>query len=363
MVLSRNKHYPVNSRLQQLADTFARHEIDSLLVTDDTSIRYLTQFPASESWLLVSRRRVFYITDSRYVLEARKGLRGVAVICYTKSRNETLFETVRRQRMRIHRIGFDPNHLTVAQYTALRKRCPSSVRLVPAPGLVENLREVKDKGEIAHIRRALAIHQEAYALVRRLIRPRLSEEQILWRLEEFVRAKGVKFSFSPIVASGPNSCYPHAKVTRRKLRKNDVLLVDIGIDVNGYKSDLTRMFFLGRIPPFLRQAHECVAVAQRRAIEKVRPGVAVAEIDGVARNHLAKNGLAKYFGHALGHGVGLDIHESPRLSQTNPAVLKEGMVITVEPAVYIPNRFGVRIEDMVLVTPQGCEVLSDDIHQ
>ncbi|MBI5150532.1 MAG: aminopeptidase P family protein [Candidatus Omnitrophica bacterium] len=351
----------MNPRLRQLVGSFARHELDGLLVADDTNIRYLTQFPASESWLFVSRRRAFYVTDFRYVLEARKGLRGITVLRYAKSRGETLFEAVRSAGIR--RIGFDPNHLTVAQYTALRKRCPSAARLIPAPGLVENLREVKDKGEIAHIRRALVLHKEAYALVRRTIRPHLSEQQIFWRLEEFVRARGVKFSFSPIIASGPNSCYPHAKVTQRKLRKNDLVLVDIGIDVNGYKSDLTRIFFLGKIPSFVRQVHECVAVAQRRAIEKIRPGVAVAELDGTARNYLAKNGLAKYFGHALGHGVGLDIHESPRLAKANPAVLKEGMVITIEPAVYIPNRFGIRIEDMVLVTPQGCEVLSDDIHQ
>ncbi len=351
----------MNSRFQQLISTFKARRIDAFLVTQDTNITYLTRFPASESWLLVSRRKASYITDFRYILEARKGLKGIGVVCYTKSKSETLFQTARQQGVR--RLGFDPDHITLAQYRVLSRQCPPSIKLVALAHPVETLREIKDAGEIRHIREALAIHKEAYKLIRRLIRPHVCEQDILLRLENFVRQKGVRFSFPPIVASGVNSCYPHAKVTRRRLGENDIVLVDIGIEVKGYKSDLTRMFFLGRIPPFVQRVNDAVATAQRKTIEKVRAGVPVAELDLTARNHLAKNNLAQYFGHALGHGVGLDIHESPRLSQSSPAVLKTGMVITIEPAVYIPHRFGIRIEDMVLVTPKGCEVLSDDIHQ
>ncbi len=351
----------MNSRIKQLVSIFPAHRIDAFLVTPDTNITYLTHFPASESWLLVGKHKAFYITDFRYLLEARKGLKGVGVVRYIKNRSETLFQTARNQGVR--RLGFDPNHITLAQYGALRRQCPSSIKLVSAANPVETLRETKDASEIRHIREALTIHKQAYKFVRQAIQPHVSEQDILSRLEEFVRRKGVRFSFPPIVASGPNSCYPHAKVTGRKFGKNDIVLVDIGIEVKGYKSDLTRMFFLGKIPPFVQRVNDTVAMAQRKAIGKVRPGVPVAELDLEARNHLAKNGLAQYFEHALGHGVGLDIHESPRLSQSSPAVLKAGMVITIEPAVYIPQRFGIRIEDMVLVTPKGCEVLSDDIHQ
>lgn len=349
----------MNSRIQQLVNTFPSRSIDAFLITNDTNITYLTRFPAAESWLLVSRRRASYITDSRYLLEARKGLKGISVIRYIKSRNETLVQTARDQGVR--RLGLDPDHITLAQYRALRKQCPSSIRLVETPRLVETLREIKDATEIRHIRQALVIHKQAYLLLRRVIRQGISEQDILARLEKFVREKGARFSFPPIVASGPNSCYPHAKVTGRRLCPNDVVLVDTGIEVKGYKSDLTRMFFLGKIPPFVQRVNDAVAMAQRKAIAEIRPGARVADLDLAARNYLAKNGLAQYFGHALGHGVGLDIHESPRLSHTNPAVLKAGMVVTIEPAVYIPHRFGIRIEDMVLVTPQGCEVLSDDI--
>lgn len=351
----------MNPRIKQLVAAFPTHSIDAFLVTQDTNIRYLTQFPASESWLLVGKHKSFYITDFRYILEARKGLKGVSVARYAKNRNETLVQTAQAQGIR--RLGFDPNHITLAQYQALRKHCPSSIHLVAVQHPVETLRETKDAGEIRHIRQALVIHKKAYQLVSRFIRPGISERDILLRLENFVRKEGVGFSFPPIVASGPNSCYPHAKVTGRKLCSSDVVLVDIGMEVKGYKSDLTRMFFLGRIPPIVQRVNEAVATAQRMAIAKVRSGVPVAELDLAVRNSLAQKGLAKYFGHALGHGVGLDIHESPRLSQSNPAILKAGMVITIEPAVYIPQRFGVRIEDMVLVTPKGCEVLSDDIDQ
>lgn len=351
----------MNSRIRQLIDTFKARHIDAFLVMQDTNIAYLTRFPAAESWLLVGKHKASYITDFRYILEARKGLKGIGVVRYIKSRSETLFQTARQQGIR--RLGFDPNHITLAQYQAFSKQCPSSIKLVALAHAVETLREIKDSGEIRYIREALVLHKEAYKLVRRAIRPHVSEQDILSRLENFVRHKGVRFSFPPIVASGANSCYPHAKVTARKLGKSDIVLVDIGIEVKGYKSDLTRMFFLGRIPPFVQRVNDAVAMAQRKAIEKIGPGVPVAELDLAARNHLAKNGLAQYFGHALGHGVGLDIHESPRLAQSNPAVLKAGMVITIEPAVYIPHRFGIRIEDMVLVTPKGCEVLSDDIDQ
>ena len=351
----------MDSRIKQLINTFKTRHIDALLVTQDTNIAYLTHFPASESWLLVGKRKASYIADFRYILEARKGLKGIGVVRYIKSKGETLFQTCRQQNIR--HLGFDPNHLTVAQYQTLQKKGLHSVKLVAVPHLVEALRETKDATEIKYIRQALVIHKQAYQLVKKLTRPNVTEQDILSRLENFVRHKGGRFSFPPIVASGLNSCYPHAKVTGRKLKKNDIVLVDIGIEVKGYKSDLTRMFFLGRIPPLVQKVNDAVAVAQLKAIEKIRPGVPVAELDLAARNHLAKNGLAQYFGHALGHGVGLDIHESPRLAQSSPAVLRAGMVITIEPAVYIPHRFGIRIEDMVLVTPKGCEVLSGDIHQ
>ena len=350
----------MKSRIKQLTAAFHQHKIDAFLVTKDINITYLTDFPACESWLLVGPRRACYITDFRYVHEAREGLMGINVRCYTNSMVETLIEVIRT--MRVKRIGIDTRHLTLSQYRMLERWTPKGIRLIKADDLVEDLRAVKDKNEIQKVKKALRIHKQAHQFIKRNIKPNMKERELLLRLERFVKSKGANFAFDPIIASGPNSCYPHAKVTERKIRRAEPLLIDMGIDVEGYKSDLTRMFFLGKISALVRQVHDAVYEAQRSAIVKIKAGVPAAEIDGLARNYLKKQRLAKYFGHALGHGVGLEIHESPRLAHNNSSILKEGMIITVEPAVYIPGKFGIRIEDMVLVKKDDCEILSDNIH-
>lgn len=348
----------MNSRLKKLISSFAENHIDALLITKDVNIKYLTHFPSSESWLLVCPTKVIYITDFRYTLEAQKGLKGQGIdVKQTRSSlYETLFEL--STSLKIHRIGFDERHLSLAQYKVLTKHCPRSAKLVSVNNLVEKFREIKDENEIQFIKKALKIHGEAIWLLKQFVKPGLTEQEVLYKLEDFIRSKNVGFSFSPIVASGVNSCFPHAKVTARKIRNNELVLIDMGIDFQGYKSDLTRMFFFGKITPLVKEVNDLVKESQRRAIEMIAPGVKVSQVDKAARNFLAKKGLAKYFGHALGHGVGLEIHENPRLSQKDPAILQTGMVITVEPAVYIPNKFGIRIEDMVLVTDKKCEVLS-----
>ncbi len=350
----------MNSRIKKLIATFPASGIDALLVAKDVNIIYLTGFPASESWLLVSKRGAVYITDFRYVLEAQKGLKGARIQKYTKSISEALFAAAAKAGVK--RLGFDSRHMSFFQYETMRRACPRAVHLIKANGLVEGLREVKGPEEIRAVRKALKVHQEAHSLLKKIIKPGICERDVLGELERFVKSKKAGFSFPAIIASGSNSCYPHAKVTDRVVRWDDIVLVDMGIELNGYKSDLTRMFFFGRIPPLMRQVHDLVRAAQQNAVGEIKAGARIADVDGAARNFLAKQRLAKYFGHALGHGVGLEVHEAPRLSQENSAVLKEGMIITVEPAVYIPRKFGVRIEDMVLVQKNGCEVLSDDIN-
>ncbi len=349
----------MNPRLKKLISVFDEKNIDGLLVTKDENIQYLTDFPANESWLLVSPKKTFYITDSRYVLEARQGLRGIAVKCYPKSMMETFFELV--SSLDLKRIGFDERQMSLAQYKILSQKCPAGIELVGTNNVVEDFREVKEPQEIALIRKALSLHHRAHKLLKKWVTPGVSERDVFLKLEQFVKSQKAGFSFDPIIASGPNSCYPHARVTDRKLRRDEPVLVDMGMDINGYKSDLTRIFFLGRIPKLVTEINDKVRESQLRAIAKIKPGVMISDVDGAARNYLAENKLAKFFGHALGHGVGLEIHEAPRLSKENSARLKEGMVITVEPAVYIPHQFGIRIEDMVLVTKNGCEVLSVDI--
>ena len=349
-----------DQRTKRLTAQFRQYSIDAFLVTKDVNIRYLTGFPVSESWLLVDPRSSAYVTDFRYVQEARTGLKGVQVVQYTKSIHEAVIRLARERGRK--RIGIDTRHLSLSEYEKLKRHCSKGLQLVQANDLVENLREIKDGREIVHIKKALAVHEQALRYLKRAVKPKRTEKQILWGLSDFIRARGVSFSFDPIIASGPNSAYPHARVSQRKIRNGEPLLIDMGVDVEGYKSDLTRMFFLGKIPELVRQINDHVRAAQRSAIAKIKDGAVVADIDQLARKYLAKNKLDKYFGHALGHGVGLEIHEGPRLAQNNSSILKEGMVVTVEPAVYLPNRFGIRIEDMVLVRKTDCEILSDHIH-
>lgn len=257
-------------------------------------------------------------------------------------------------------VGFDTRHVSLAEYGALKKSCPRAVRLRPVNGLVEKLRLLKQPAELRAIRKALVYHHQALTYLRKVIRPGVTEQDVLFKLQSHVRAQGLDFSFDPIIASGPHSSYPHASVTRRKISTNDVVLVDFGIDYKGYKSDLTRMFYLGRIPKLLEDIRGYVAQAQARAIAVMKPGVAVSVVDQAARQLLKEQQLDQYFGHSLGHGVGLDIHEAPRLSAKSQEILEPGMVVTVEPGVYLTGRFGVRLEEMVTITPTGCEVISDN---
>ena len=349
----------MTSRIKRLRPEFVRFKnIDALLVTNDTNIRYLTNFPASESWLLVLKGRSFYITDFRYVQEAKEGLKGISLKQYTQTPCVTLFDLCKKYKVK--RLGFDERHTSVCVFKKLKEFCPVRTKLLPVTGIVEDLREIKDEFEVSQIRDCLKLHGKALAFLRKVVKPGITERQVLTQLEGFVKDNRAKFAFDPIIASGPNSAYPHAKISDKIIRDNEPVLIDIGMDINGYKSDLTRNFFLGRITPLYAKALEALQIAQKESIAMIKPGVLVADVDTKARNILRKYGLAKYFGHSLGHGVGLDIHENPRLSIKSKSLLQPGMVVTVEPGVYIPGKFGIRVEDMVLVTHESCEVLSGD---
>jgi Xaa-Pro aminopeptidase len=343
-------------RLQHLTSHFSSRNIDALLIFKSTNIRYLTGFPAGDAWLLVTPQKTYYLTDNRYADEVRLRVPHVTVICLKVSLFKTLFDLVEDKK--IKNIGFDENHLSLATFRVLQQGLRSA-QLRPISGSVEMLRLYKDPEEVGYIRGALRVHQEALALCKKWVKSGLRERDVLIKLQNYINKRGVSFSFEPIVASGPNSAYAHALVTDRIIRRNDLVLMDFGVDVNGYKSDLTRIFFLGRIAPLLRNIFTAVAEAQRRSIEMIKPGVPTAAVDRAAREYLKTKKLNQYFSHSLGHGVGLEIHEAPRLSEKDPTILKPGMVVTVEPGVYIPGVGGIRIEDMVLVTEKGNEVLSE----
>ncbi|MFH0754920.1 MAG: Xaa-Pro peptidase family protein [Candidatus Omnitrophota bacterium] len=343
-------------RLQALIAGFSRHEVDAVLITNETDIRYLTQYPAHDAWLLVTPRQAFYITDSRYIDEVKKEIAGVVPVKFEKS---IFVETVAlAYKAGIKCLGVEERHLTVYEHKRLKSFYNKEISMVPVDDLVSSLRMIKDKKEISLMREAIGINLSAYQAIEPLIKPGVSEQDVLGHLEIFIRERGVKFSFDPIIASGPNSAYPHARVTSRKFRSNEPVLVDLGIDVKGYKSDLTRMFFLGRMPTSFADVLSVLQDAQHEAFKMICPGVLSKDVDEVVRKYLGKHELASRFTHSLGHGVGLDIHEEPKLSRASEVVLQENMVFTVEPGVYFPGKYGMRLEEMVLVTKKGCEVLS-----
>ena len=346
----------LNPRILKFLKFFPARNIDAFLVTKDVNISYLTKFVSSDAWLLVHAKRVFYITDFRYILEATKGLRGIHVVRFKSSMGQTVFELAKE--LKIKRLGFDDRHMSHHLYKTLKSQCPASLRFVACENIVENIRQIKENTELLLMQKAIRINKKAFEFLKKIVKPGMRECDILMSLERFVKDHHAGFSFSPIIASGPNSCLPHARVTRRKLKAHDVLLLDVGIEVQGYKSDLTRMVFLGKIPRPIQNICEIVCASQRAAISMIKPGIAAKFVDQQARNYLKNHQLNEYFGHSLGHGVGLEIHEAPSLSSMSLSTLKEGMVVTVEPAVYFPHKFGIRVEDMVLVTKNGHKVLS-----
>ena len=347
---------PSQERIRALTATFKALGVDAVFVSDPVDIRYLLQYPAQDAWLLVTLENVYYITDARYIEDVRKNIQGVTAVQFSRSCFEEVFHCCEREKLRS--IGLNERHLTVYGYKRLKSFCKNKIKLVSADRAVEFLRMVKDKEELRLMRKSLALDLEAYGVIQRWVRPGVSEREIFHHLEAFIRAKGIAFSFDPIIASGPNSSYPHARVTDRRLRHNEPVLIDLGMDWKGYKSDLTRMFFLGKMPPSFRNNLAIVRDAQHEAFKVIRPGVKAKEVDAAARDHLKKHGLAEKFSHSLGHGVGLEVHEAPRISFSNEVVLAENMVFTVEPGVYFPGDYGIRLEEMVLVTKKGCEVLS-----
>jgi Xaa-Pro aminopeptidase len=339
-----------------------------LLVSHQPNINYLTGFPSSDSYLLVTRKQNFFITDPRYYQEASKFLapkgnsravKSLRVELYSNSVFDTITQLVRRQKVK--RLGFEARNLDVAQYQRIKKLL-GKIRFISTHEIIEQLRRLKEPSEIVKIKKSVSIARQALEYAKGIIAPGISEREIAAELEGFLRTKGArKTAFETIVASGRNSAFPHYLTGNRKLRQCDCLFVDFGVDYQGYKSDLTRTFFLGKIPSKISKIYQIVRQAQVKAINKIKPGVRIGEIDKSARQYIARHGYGGFFAHNLGHGIGLEIHEQPTISAHNKALLEEGMVFTIEPAIYLPNRFGIRIEDDIVVTKQGCEVLSSGI--
>jgi Xaa-Pro aminopeptidase len=320
-----------------------------MLVTNPTSVRYLTGFVSSNATLLVEQDRVRLYTDFRYATAAR----AVDGVEFVETARFVLGELASRLD---GRFVVESDHLTVSQADVLRG---GGLELVPQRGLVEELRAVKDAGEVDAIRRACAISDEAYATLAEEPFVGRTERELAWTMERLLReGGGERLSFEVAVGSGANGALPHADPGDRVVRPDELVVVDAGCVVDGYCSDCTRTFATGELPAELRRIYDICLEAQARGLEAVEPGAYGPDVDAAAREVISAAGYGEAFGHGLGHGVGLALHEAPVLRPESRDTLAPGHCVTVEPGIYLPGAAGVRIEDLVAVTETGCEVLT-----
>jgi len=353
----------MNSRLKQAIAKLKEGRLDGLLISCAANVSYLTESISRDSYLLISKPGNIYFTDSRYVEEAGNFLKQNARLMQS---NGTVFKCIAQSclDLGLRRLGFESRYLPYAEYAKIKSYCGDKIKFIPTHSLIEGLRQIKDASEITKIRKAVAITKDTAEYIHQILKPGLKEVELVAELERFIRYHGARSSaFDIIAASGPNSSQPHHLSGERKIRNNEPVLIDFGVDYCGYKSDLTRVFFLGKIKVLVKKVYEIVLRAQAEAIKRIKPGVEIAEIDRVAREYIFRQGYAGKFQHNLGHGFGLEVHEDPQIGRNEASLLEAGMTFTVEPGIYLPGEFGIRIEDMVLITNQGCEVLSGAINQ
>ena len=331
----------------------------ALLVTSETNVRYLTGFTGDSSYLLIMANDEIIISDKRYTTQLETECPQIKVDVRGPETKMPDQVGAVVKKLKLTAVGFESVNLSVALHETLGKAM-EKVELVDADGLVEQLRMIKDKDEVQLIREAIHVAQRSFEVIRASLRPEQTEKQVGDAMEMQVRLFGGECTaFTPIIGVGPHAALPHYRPGAKKIGESDLVLIDWGARVGGYVSDLTRVLATAKISPKLRKVYGVVSIAQQRAIDKIRAGVSMKDVDAAARDYIAKSGFGKYFGHGLGHGIGLQIHEAPRMGPTADETLQAGMVVTVEPGVYLPGWGGVRIEDDVLVTKTGHEVLSD----
>jgi Xaa-Pro aminopeptidase len=351
----------MNQRLDRITDELDRRELGGLLVSRPENRRYLSGFTGSAGNLLISPDQTILATDSRYTEQANDQAPDFRVVP-AQSGWDWLVKALLKSG--VNRLGFESEHLTVAEYQRIlaaikQESALANLSLVPASGIVEELRAVKEQQELARLQRAVEASDSAMDAVGPTLRAGLTEQEVAWRMEQAMRESGAdSSSFNTIVASGPNGAMPHHRPTGRTLRPGEPVVIDLGAKVGGYCSDLARTLVLGQEDATFRRIYDIVLGAQLTALAIVRPGMTGGDCDRLARSVIRAAGYGDNFGHGLGHGVGLAVHEGPRLGPDSEDILAAGTVFTVEPGIYIPGWGGVRIEDLVLLEEGGARPLS-----
>jgi Xaa-Pro aminopeptidase len=341
------------ARADRLVERLRERELDSLLVTNLVNVRYLSGFTGTNGVCVVGPDQRVFLTDFRYVERAQA---EVPEFERVRGKQDLLGDAAERLS---GRVGFEDQHMSVRQHKRLADMLPDGVELVPAGGLVEELRAVKEPGELVAMREAARLGDEMYEYIASRGLIGRTEREVAVDVEREMRARGAEDpSFPSIVAAGANGALPHATPGAREIGTDTLVIIDMGCLVDGYCSDCTRTFATGPLSDEAAGVYELVLAAQEESLAAVRPGAEGKAVDAVARDRITEGGHGDQFGHGLGHGVGLEIHEAPRLAQSAEGSLVSGNVVTVEPGIYVPGAFGVRIEDLVVVTDDGNEVLT-----
>jgi Xaa-Pro aminopeptidase len=344
-------------KLEQLRQTIVEKELDGMLITDPLNRRYLSAFSGSAGTLLVTPERAMLAIDFRYYERAEREAPDWEQVHVTNTHPETVAQMVAQAG--VVKLGIEADHVTVAQLQEMEKNMPA-VTLVPLEGVVRPLRAKKTAEEVAAIREAIAYADDAFAHLCQVLRPGMTERQVAWELESHMRVRGADgASFPFIVGSGPNGAMPHATAGDRVVQAGEPIVMDFGALVRGYCSDITRTLCLGTASERYLQVWHQVLEAQLAVERGLRPGMTGQQADAIARDLFTQAGVGERFGHGLGHGVGLAIHETPFMGRlSKDVILEPGMVITVEPGLYFPGWGGVRIEDIILLGDDGAEVLT-----
>ena len=345
--------------LQTVAGGLARRKLDAMLVSAGPNIRYLTGFTGDNAALLVLPGRSILVTDPRFEIQSAQETADVG--CRIRiSRSPLMLDVAGAvKRAGVRRIGYEPGRMLCEAYEFLKSKLPMRASLEPVRGWIEELRMVKSAEELARIRRSVETNSEAFEQTVSRVRPGIRESDLAAELEYRMRRLGAeKPSFDTIVAGGTRSALPHAQPTSARIESGQLVVVDMGALQDGYCSDMTRMLFFGRPGPKVKHMYHAVLEAQLSAIDAVRAGASTARVDRAARQVLKRHGLDRAFVHSTGHGLGLEIHEPPRIGRKDKTKLAAGMAITVEPGVYLEGFGGIRIEDTVVVTETGCEILT-----
>ncbi|MCJ7729518.1 MAG: Xaa-Pro peptidase family protein [Sedimentisphaerales bacterium] len=344
----------LKGRLKRIRAGIARLKADCLIMTKPANVTYITGFSGDDSWAILLPKSVVLVTDSRYSEQATQECQRCRIVVRKDAMAKAVAGLLRNRRG--IKMAAVEKSTSIAEFEGLRKHLPCRVKAVGQ--VVESARRLKDPGEVAAILTAAKIAGRAFEQTLQRIRPGLTENELAGILDFEIRRLGGRISFETIVAFGENASRPHHQPGVRKLRKNDTVLMDFGVRHNGYCCDITRCSAVGRAGGLYRKAHKAVEEARAAALALVRPGVELRRVDAAAKTVIKRYGLPVY-GHGTGHGLGLEVHELPAVSNRAEGTLQAGDVITIEPAVYIPGRLGLRIEDDVLVTEDGCVVLSE----